>query len=282
MDVAAALETAHQLVERDALVAVADDHQTPLFVEQRRHRSHQRGLVFLRRQPPDRADHPGVARDAQLVADSPAHAGSEGESRHVDAIGNHVQARVVTVVMLSREGRGRRRDGDIGVHELRRGAAQPEPPEPIGIAPVFGVDQDGTGELARRSAVDQRLRIVRVHDIHAFAREQSAEAKRQGDVEAALLGHRQRLHSGFEERLRERTLGRRRERYRHHLVSGRALRPRQIDSHSLLSTQSERRQDVRDVHHCHLPAPRIMTNGVFTMIDSSNTRNVQNFSSAET
>jgi hypothetical protein len=242
----------------------------------------QRGLVFFRRQPPDRADHPGVSGNPELVAYSAANAGAEREGGDIDAVGDHVQPRLVAVVIFTGNRRGRGRYGDVGVDQLRSGPPQQAPPEAVRVSAVFGVNQSGSGEPARRSAVDQGLRIVRVHDLHALAHEQLTEPDRKRDVEARALGNGQRFHPRFQERLGERTFGRRSQRHCHHSMTGSALCARQVDGHPLLPAQPERRQHVYDVHSAHLPTPRSMTKGVFTMIDSSNERNVQNFSSADT
>ncbi len=151
--------------------AVAYQHQVGALGHQGRGGLDEPSLVLLWGQATDAADHPSLGRNTELAANVGAGVGIRTEGGDVDAVFHHHQPSRSALVLAAGDFGQRWRDGDVGVHQRGRAAAQPTAAAAVGIPSVFAVHHRGAGQASSGGAVHQRLWVVRVDDVDVVSDE---------------------------------------------------------------------------------------------------------------
>src|SRR5690349_19528072 len=82
------------------------------------------------------------------------------------------------------------RHGDVGVHQLGCEAPNQESPPTVRIHAVLRVNRRSTSQPPRRSAIDERVWVVRMHDVDAVLPKVRREPEWQGEIDSGPLGNR--------------------------------------------------------------------------------------------
>ena len=241
-------ERGRQPGERRHHGPVAGHQEAGPVAQQGRDGTQQQPLVLLRREPPHRADHPGLQGDAELRPDAFAGGLVRGKSLQLDAVADDREPALVDLPAGAGERRGLGRDGDEGVHAER---GQPGHDQLLGAArvpAVLGVHDREARQPAGRSAGHEGHPVVGVDEIHPVGTEPAGKAEHQrrvGTLPSAL--HPGDRRSGGQELGGQTAIRGRGQRDGRHPVPGPDLARGQVERHALLAPELERGQDVGDV-----------------------------------
>jgi hypothetical protein len=123
---------------------------------------------------------------------------------------------------------------------MARHAPEQSAAQTVGVRTVLGVDQRSVREPCCRSAVDQRLRIVRVHDVRSMLGQEASQAQHQPRIESVrLLGQRTGIGSHGTKSRRFRPFGWAGERNGEHAMPAGDLASGELDCDALLAAGSE-------------------------------------------
>ena len=205
-------------------------------------------MILLGREPTHGAHDPGVFGNAELGAHAATCLVARCEALHVDAVRDDVEHGGIALLIAPGERGQRRRHGDVRVHQRRGDTTQPAAASDVGIRAMFGVHHGRAREARCGRPVNERVRIVRVHDVDAFVAQEPGEANRKRGIDAVALGDGFGPDSGAAKFRGEGPFRRPGEGHGQHEVSRAPLLGSEVERDLLLTSESERRENVCNDH----------------------------------